>query len=977
MSMAQADGSIVIDTRVDTTGMAKGTSKVEGMLKKTMSTAKKVAGAIAAVFAVREIIAFSKECIKLGSDLEEVQNVVDVTFGKMSGAIEKFSHEAASQFGMSELSAKQYTSTLGAMLKSSGIQQLGVTTEQVTANMSETMKKNFTASGDAVTDMSIAMTQLAGDMASFYNLDTDTAFQKIRSGISGETEPLKQLGINMSEANLEQFRLTQGMEKAYSQMTQQEKTLLRYNYLLSVTSDAQGDFARTSGSWANQMKVLKLQFDSIKASLGQGFINLFTPVLKMINTLLQGIAKLANAFKAFTELITGKKSQPASASVSGVPEVADQYTDAADSAQQYADATEDAAKATAQARKENDKYISGLDNIHTYQSNVASEQATPSGSKKSEMPNTATAAAAVSDAMDFGSLAEGETVVDKLALKMKALYDAIVNGTKPAVDALKRLYNEGLKRVGEFAWQAAKDFYDEFLVPVGKWVMGEGLPRFINALNDGLMKVDWDKINEALKGLWQQLAPFAIKVGEGLLWFWENVLMPLGAWTMNEVVPRFLNTLSGALKVVNAVIDAAKPGFEWFWKNVLEPIAKWTGEAFLKAWDLVIGGLEKFAKWCRDNPKIIENVAVAITSFFAALVGASVISNIVKLIKTIGTLGSTIAAIVSKLNPVTVAIAAVIAVGVLLWKNWDTISAKAKEIWGKITSYLKKTWDTIKKNATNFINNVGSVISKGWNAIKSAANTAWNGIKSGLTSIWNGIKNTAASVWGGVKSFFSTTWNNIKSTASSAWNGIGNTLKSAWNGLKSSAGSSWNAIAGTISTVFSRVSSGASSVGKRIKDAFVGTFQSIAKLIKTPVNAVVRVINGVVRGIAQGINGMINLLNRLRFTVPSWVPGLGGRSFGFNIPNITSYPQIPYLAKGAVIPPNAPFTAVLGDQKRGTNIETPEKLLRQVVREEAGGAKSYRFQAQINRRVLFDEMIAEAKMRQQATGRDPFDLVTA
>ena len=104
------------------------------------------------------------------------------------------------------------------------------------------------------------------------------------------------------------------------------------------------------------------------------------------------------------------------------------------------------------------------------------------------------------------------------------------------------------------------------------------------------------------------------------------------------------------------------------------------------------------------------------------------------------------------------------------------------------------------------------------------------------------------------------------------------------------------------------------------------------------------------------------------------MPVYGGKTVGFNIPKLYK-PQIPYLASGAVIPPNSPFTAVLGDQKRGNNIEAPESLIRRIVKEETGGGnKKYQFTAMLNRRVLFDETIAEARLRQQMSGMNPFEL---
>lgn len=187
----------------------------------------------------------SEESIKIASNLQEVQNVVDVTFGDNKGQIEIWSQNARKQFGLTELQAKEFSSTMGAMLKSMQLDD------------------------SRIYDMSTALAGLAADMASFYNLDFDTAFQKIRAGISGETEPLKQLGINMSVANLEAFALQQGIKKTYESMSQAEQATLRYNYLMQATADAQGDFARTSDSYANAMRYQETLIDSLTSKLGE------------------------------------------------------------------------------------------------------------------------------------------------------------------------------------------------------------------------------------------------------------------------------------------------------------------------------------------------------------------------------------------------------------------------------------------------------------------------------------------------------------------------------------------------------------------------------------------------------------------------------------------------------------------------------------------------------------------------------------
>lgn len=202
------------------------------------------------------------ESIGLASDLVETQNVVDVTFEDSASTINKWAQEALNAYGITETKAKQYSSTLGAMLKSMGI------------------------ADDQVLQMSMDMAGLAADMASFYNLDHDTAFEKIRSGISGENEPLKALGINMSVANLNAFALEKGMNKAFDKMSQAEQATLRYQYLLEATKDAQGDFARTGDSFSNEMRKLQTNLDRIKTEFGKGLLGVVTPAISLLNNVL-------------------------------------------------------------------------------------------------------------------------------------------------------------------------------------------------------------------------------------------------------------------------------------------------------------------------------------------------------------------------------------------------------------------------------------------------------------------------------------------------------------------------------------------------------------------------------------------------------------------------------------------------------------------------------------------------------------------
>ena len=278
-----ADGQVIFEIKGDPSNVNQTVKQVTGNIQQeskkwdqavddSMDKAGKsflnwktvAAGAITAIGAA--VIKFGQEAIEAASDLAEVQNVVDTVFGDDARVIDNWSKKAGEKFGLTETMAKRFTSTLGAMMKSSGL------------------------AGKEITSMSTDLAGLAADMASFYNLDFETAFQKIRSGISGETEPLKQLGINMSVANLEAFALAQGLEKTFSEMSQGEQTMLRYQYIMQATADAQGDFAKTSDGFANAQRRIQSSLDSIKTSVGTLLIEPFSQATAGVADFLAKIA---------------------------------------------------------------------------------------------------------------------------------------------------------------------------------------------------------------------------------------------------------------------------------------------------------------------------------------------------------------------------------------------------------------------------------------------------------------------------------------------------------------------------------------------------------------------------------------------------------------------------------------------------------------------------------------------------------------
>lgn len=887
--MAASIGEIGLDLVVNQNQFRSQMSGITGL-------AKKAGAALAGAFAVSKIVDFGKKCLELGSDLAEVQNVVDVTFPNMTAQVDEFAKSAAQSFGLSETMAKRYTGTFGAMAKAFGF----------------TEKQAY--------EMGTTLTGLAGDVASFYNLSQDEAYTKIKSVFTGETESLKDLGVVMTQTALDSYAMANGFGKTTSKMTEAEKVALRYAFVQDQLLAAQGDFARTSGSWANQVRILQLQFDSLKASIGQGLINLFTPIIKTVNTLIGKLATLANAFKSFTELITGQKSSGSSTVASPVSDLANTAGDAEDGLENASGAADDLSKSTnnvGSAAKKAAKQLRSLMGFDQINKLDKKTDTTTTNNKKG------TGTGSLGDTVDFGNLAEGETVADKVNDKFTKMFENILKYVEPTLKALKKLYNEGLSRLGNFAWGALKDFYNGFLVPVGKWVMGKGLPEFINALNDGLMNVNFDKIRAALNDLWKALTPFAINVGEGLLWFWKNVLVPLGTWTANEVVPRFLTTLSTAIKIVNSILTALQPLFQWFWDSVLQPLAQWTGGIFLTVWDGINNVLQKFADWCSANPEIIQTVAIVIASFFAAWkitefvsMAAGFITTLVNIIGSIHSAAGAlslvkagISALVGALGgPFTIAIAAAIAVGVLLWKNWDTVKEKCaqlrdwvvaktvalkdgavvafhtlveniKEAMKAIVNCVKEKWEKVKTKFSEFSTWLHGVFNKDWSKNFGILGKTLNTFLKGVKDVWEDIK----TVFRGVVKF-------INGVFSGDW-------KKAWEG---------------------------------IRDIFKGVFQGLADIARIPINAIISAFNGVL-GV---INGVISRINSIRFriTVPNWVPGIRGSWWGFDGFGIPQIGTIPFLANGGYVKPNTPQLAMIGDNKHQGEVVAPEGKMLEMAR---------------------------------------------
>ncbi len=895
--------------------------------------AKKAGATLAAAFTVKKIVDFGKECIELGSDLAEVQNVVDVTFPHMTAQVDKFAQSAATSFGLSETMAKKFTGTFGAMAKA------------------------FGCSESAAYDMSTTLTGLAGDVASFYNITQDEAYTKLKSVFTGETESLKDLGVVMTQSALDAYALANGYGKTTQAMSEAEKVALRYAFVQNQLSAATGDFARTSDSWANQVRILSLQFDSLKATIGQGLINVFTPVIKVINSVIGKLQTLANAFKAFTELLTGKKSAGSQAASAGAT-AEESLSSATGAANGLSDATSGVGSAAKKAAKEM-KSLMGFDQVNKLNDTSDSDPGSSNGG-------------AGGASMDFGSgvLSEMDSVTNEFSSKMEGYFNKIQKAIEPTITSLKRLWDEGLARLGDFAWTALKGFYDGFLVPVGSWVLGTGLPRFIGALNEGLMNVNFDKINKSLDRLWDALAPFAINIGEGLLWFWENVLVPLGAWTANEVVPRFLDALSAAITILNSVIEALKPLFQWLWDNVLEPLASWAADTFLAAWDEINSALTTFSDWCSKNPEVIQGITVAVLAFFAAWKGMELLSFIQQS-----------GGVVSALKRVATAL-----VGVTAKKIADKAETVANALYAKdfVVNLAKTTAGLAKQAAQWVIETAAKVASTAATAahtaatwLATAATTAFGVAMTVLTSPitlviaalvalgvgiyelvkhWDDVKEAAGNCWEWIVGkwqaagdWFKGVWSQIQDAFalfdsflqgifntdfSASFGFIGNIMNAFFKNVSNIFGDVKQIFGGLIDFVVGVFTGDWSRAWDGVINAFKGIFNLLVDIAKSPINLIIGLINGMLSGIESGINWIVKKVNGLSFDVPDWVPGIGGDTFGFDLPSV-SFGRIPYLAQGGYVKANTPQLAMIGDNRHQGEVVAPEDKLKEMALEAA------------------------------------------
>lgn len=768
-------GAVDFELLLNSNPFNKGLKSATNTIKSSgiENSLKNIGKLALAAFSVKAIVNFGKECINLGSDLAEVQNVVDVTFGNLNTEVNKFAENAIDKFGLGQTVTKKYVGTFGAMSKAFGF------------------------SNKEALAMSETLTGLAGDVASFYNLSSDEAYTKLKSVFTGETETLKDLGVVMTQNALDQYALANGYGKTTAKMSEQEKVALRYKFVLDKLSLANGDFARTSDSWANQTRVLSLRFNELKATLGQGFINIFTPIVKGINWVLSKLQVLANAFKSFTEMIFGNAGGDGGSST-----VSNLATDASNAS--------DAVSGIGESAKKSAKDLKSLASFDTAQV------------LKNDSDDSSSSGSGAGGSIDTSGL----NLTDGIKQQVNDI-ENILNGVN--FEPLKQSFNnlkEAISYFGQGCGKILDGFYNNYLKPMGNYIISDALPHFLNSTAEAMKSIDFDKLKSAFDELWKSLEPYHENVGNGLLWFYDNVLLPLGLWTINDVLPGFLNILTGALDIVNQAITDIQPIWQWFWDNVLSPIVTWTGGVIVD----VLNGVGDALKWISDNEvamSIIEGVAISIGLVTGALTLYNIAMGVCNVVT--GIFAGIMAVLTSPITIVIAIIGALIAVIILCVKHWDKIKETAQKCWEGI----KNAWNNagqwfnekIITPIKNFFNNL-------WINVKNIASNAWNGIKGVFSGVGNWFSNIFQQAYNGITRVFSN---------------IGNFFSNIWNGIKNT---------------FSKLGT---SIGNAISNAVKSGINGVISLIERTINRAISLINGgislinLIPGVSIGKIGRLNL----------------------------------------------------------------------------------------------------------------------
>ncbi len=710
--------------------------------KHTSKIKSAVAGMVKAFLGLATLKALfnlGKQAINFASELQEVQNVVDVAFGEMSWKVERFAQNSIKQFGMSEASAKKTASTYMAMGKNMGIDP------------------------NQASDMAITLAGLTGDVASFYNISQELADTKLKSVFTGETETLKDLGIVMTQANLQSYALSQGISKNIKDMNQAELTTLRYNYVLQNLSMAQGDFARTGGSWANQVRMLKEQWAQLLSIIGNGLIAVFTPVVQVINTIIGKMIALVQVISGVFGRLFGKKNNDNA--FTGVAESVGKSTDAVGG---YSDAIDGAGSQAKKTAKEMEGALAGFDELNVIKTPSGSDSGGGSGSAGGGGGGFAT------DPIDWDSaFPEPDTsgidrAIDKVMTKIdsfvkffdenKAIILSVISGILAGFMTL-----EGIK-----TFNTLKGSIMGFMTLLSGWELGFldtisvilGIPKsFLGVI--GIVAL----VTGAFIYLYQTCDEFRAIVNEAFSNFmnilsslWNEVLVPI-----YELLSDMFNTIIVPIatfitEVVVKTVEVLFTVLFSFWNEVLAPIAQFLVSVLAIALQGVIDIWEKWKPLIESVFEVLDWIWTEMLSPLMDFV-AGIFTD------TFEEWGDVIDELISSVQGI--------------------FEGFVDFFVGIFTLDIDRAWQGITEIFTNFEKFLTDIFSTDWSKSFGIFGSILNSFFGIVSSVWGSVKGIFEGIIQFVKGVFTgnweSAWKGVKKIFDSIISGIGNIFKTPLN----------------------------------------------------------------------------------------------------------------------------------------------------------------------------------------------------
>lgn len=941
----------------------------------------------------RAVKAFGNS-IRESANFVEAFNYFNVAMGKVADewkdSFAEYGYDNADSYAgsfsgrLNELFGKMSNVTLNidtGTLQANTSKNLGINLTQLTqyASNMAAVTNSMGMTGEATVAVSKAMSMLAVDMSSLKNTTLQEAMNSFSSGLIGQSRALYKYGIDITNATLSQYAYNLGIEKSITAMTQGEKAQLRMIAILDQSKVAWGDQARTINTISNQFRMFKSNVSSLGTLIGQMFVPIVSNVIPYVNGFVIALQRLFTSLASAMgiKINLDDFSQGYSTLGEQLDDTADSYDEATASAKKYknqllgfdeayklSEPTEDTGSAGAGSSIDLTKEISKAladyeakwNEAYDSMSNKANEiadritNAFKSGDYKGIGRYISTNISDALASINWDSVYQGaRNFGTGLAQFLNGLItpDLFGNVGKTIAGALNtKLYTIlsfgqtfNFTNLGESIAAGVNNFFATFdfgglAETLNVWAKG-----LFGALSNAIINIDWlqayDKMIEFLENI--DIGTIAIVIGAISIKKIKKAILAQGviSWIGSALtrlvvgVPLVLSNI----KILAGGGLIAETGFISKLANALALAAGGAGtlhEALVAVFGVVGTTVAGIAS-------VVGGIALAFTNFFSMLKNG--FSWLKEILMVVGTALAAVGAVILGAPALVAAVVAGIVAAV------GTAVVLVKEHWEEVKEFFSNLWEGIKEITETIWNGITEFFSSVWQGIKDIFSSVGNFFSSVFTSAVNGIKNA----WSGIKNFFSDIWNGIKNTFSSVGSWFGNVFDTAANGVKNA----WSSITGFFGNIWTEIKNAFGDVAGWFKNVFTDAWQGvknvfsaggkifngikdgIASVFKTVVNGLIGGINKVIAFPFNKINGMLNSIRDISILGVEPFSGLWEK-------NPLSVPQIPKLAKGAVIKGGNPFMAILGDQPRGiTNIEAPLNTIRQAVQMELDNVGSY------------------------------------